>query len=238
MITRLFSEVLGSGNCEVCGRAAARPLCNPCRAELVPAGGCSRCGDYNCPGRAGCNKYWMPFTSVSAAVALEGPARVLVDLLKTRGPARVSDLIADQIIERAIDPAAGYSFVTWVPAGPNLSERGFDQGHEIALRVASRLGLKSKSIISRQTQTDQRKLGREDRYAAAAGAFRLRRQAIEGSVLIVDDVTTTGATLFHAALLLREGGAYEVGAAAFARTIRTVSDTSGQDSARWLRYVR
>ena len=68
----------------------------------------------------------------------------------------------------------------------------------------------------------QRGLPRSERLANLRGAFAvepLRAQALRGrSVLLVDDVMTTGASLFTAAQVLQQAGAAEVSALVFART--------------------
>jgi ComF family protein len=99
--------------------------------------------------------------------------------------------------------------------------RGFDQAERIAVPLAARLGLPVAGVLRRRRATGaQARLGRAARLANLAGAFRVdRAQAVVGRrVLLVDDVTTTGATLEAAAAALLSAGAAEVFALTAART--------------------
>ena len=99
--------------------------------------------------------------------------------------------------------------------------RGFDQAERIAVPLAARLGLPVAGVLRRRRATGaQARLGRAARLANLAGAFRVdRAQAVAGRrVLLVDDVTTTGATLEAAAAALLSAGAAEVFALTAART--------------------
>ena len=94
--------------------------------------------------------------------------------------------------------------------------RGFNQAEELARHVdlpVVRALRRSRRTI---TQTD---LPEAQRLENVSGAFRLRRGArITGQVLVlVDDVSTTGATLDACARVLMEGGAAEVRALTAAR---------------------
>ena len=105
--------------------------------------------------------------------------------------------------------------------------RGYDQAALIAEVVATSLGLPYLRALERSRATAaQFELGREDRAANVAGAFRLRSRtrtgpdpaAVAGQwVLLVDDVVTTGATLAACAMALEDAGAYAVSAIAVAR---------------------
>lgn len=99
--------------------------------------------------------------------------------------------------------------------------RGYDQAQLIARAVAARLDLPLARLLRRNRATPpQSSLERPERRRNLDGAFRCRRpRRVAGrSVLLVDDVVTTGATLDAAARALRRAGAAYVLAAAAART--------------------
>jgi predicted amidophosphoribosyltransferase len=87
--------------------------------------------------------------------------------------------------------------------------RGFNQAQELA----SHLGLPLVHALRRARRTPpQADLPEARRHANVRGAFRLRRRAtVNGLVIVlVDDVSTTGATLDACAAALLEAGAAEV----------------------------
>ena len=93
----------------------------------------------------------------------------------------------------------------------------------VAAVTARELGLPVALALERGRATvAQFELGRDERAANVAGAFRLRndvasRAVIGRWVLLVDDVVTTGATLAACATALRRSGAVAVSAIAVAR---------------------
>ena len=109
-----------------------------------------------------------------------------------------------------------------VPASARaLRSRGFDHGRDLSLALAERLGLPCQDLFERPQAKDQRKLTGSQRAQNMQGGFRLRARGpcspLPGTVLLADDVCTTGATLFSAAEALRSAGVRRVYAVTFAR---------------------
>ena len=100
--------------------------------------------------------------------------------------------------------------------------RGFNQAEFLARGVAVAAGLPcAPSLLSRVRRgRRQRGLTSRARRASLAGVFRAARGARGRSVLLVDDVVTTGATLEACATALRDAGARSVVAFAVAATER------------------
>src|SRR5262249_48256953 len=110
--------------------------------------------------------------------------------------------------------------VTWVPLGRRRKRsRGYDQAQVLAERVAATVALPCVRLLARVVETPpQARRNASERANALRGAFRSAR-AVPESVLLVDDVLTTGATAAECARALIAGGAREVGLLTAARSL-------------------
>lgn len=97
--------------------------------------------------------------------------------------------------------------------------RGYDQAVLIAAAFAKARSLPFCNALNRSNQADQIGTGRRQRFEQMKHSFAVKPTApISGaSILLIDDVLTTGATLEAAARLLRSSGARHVDAAVIAR---------------------
>ena len=209
-------------------------LCTACAAEvrpIDPRAACVRCGA-PVAGPSGCGECrgrTFAFESARAATLLEHPVSRAVVLLKDGGERRYADLLAGMLAERAagwVDPACT---LVPVPASPAaVRRRGFDHAVDLARALGSLTGAPTARLLEAAPAADQRSLGRQERFANRAGAFRLARPRgweregeVPARVVLVDDVLTTGATLDAAARVLRAAGATDVRGLVVARAMRT-----------------
>ena len=90
--------------------------------------------------------------------------------------------------------------------------RGFNQADLLARATARILGLPvlARHLARIRNAPPQRTLSRSARLRNVRGAFRSRRPLSYRSVALIDDVTTTGATVRAASLALQAGGVEEV----------------------------
>ena len=125
----------------------------------------------------------------------------------------------------ALEALPYYDRIVPVPLHPRrLRERGFNQAHLLAAE-ARRAGVLSPrarldpSALARVRETrSQTKLSRTERLENLRGAFTARPDRVRGcTVLLVDDVMTTGATLEACTRALRRAGARSVDAVVVAR---------------------
>jgi ComF family protein len=152
-----------------------------------------------------------------------GPVREALHALKYRGERRLAPVLARAMAERWRRAGQGAEVVVPVPIhAARRRERGFDQAEDLARSLAGELRLPWSCALERRARTvAQHALGRAERAANLGGAFRVRpdrRAAVAGRwVLLVDDVTTTGATLAACAAALLQGGSRAVSALTVAR---------------------
>ena len=121
---------------------------------------------------------------------------------------RYAELLGDCVEGKGLS----FDLITWVPLGPKrLKKRGYDQARLMAEALAARLEKPCEQLLHKvkdnppQSGTDSP----QTRKANVKGVYEIAdAQLVKGkSVLIVDDIVTTGATLGECARVLRSAGA-------------------------------
>ena len=165
----------------------------------------------------------LPLVALEWCVPYTGLGRRAIHALKYGGERRLAPPLGRAVACRWRGVGLRADIVVPVPVhADRLRERGFDQAEAVARVVAAELRLPCVAAIERHRATlRQSELGRSERSANVAGAFSVRQReagAVAGrSVLLVDDVATTGATLRSAAAALVDAGAVAVAAVTIAR---------------------
>jgi ComF family protein len=155
--------------------------------------------------------------------AFTGPVRAALHALKYDGERRLVEPLAAVMADRWRRAGRGGDLLVPVPVhAARRRERGFDQAEELARACGKLLGVRAASCLVRRDRTAaQHALGRRDRAQNVGGAFEVAERwesTVRGQwVVIIDDVTTTGATLTGCAMALRQAGARAVSALTLAR---------------------
>jgi predicted amidophosphoribosyltransferase len=125
------------------------------------------------------------------------------------------------VLDQLEAPAA--DVITYIPPDPSrLLLRGHHPAERLARELAARWRLPHAALLVRSGAAPSKRqtgLPRADRLRNARDAF-VSVAAAPRSVLLVDDVYTTGATVSAAATALRRAGARHVDVVTFARTMR------------------
>jgi predicted amidophosphoribosyltransferase len=215
-------ELLLPQRCVVCGRGGTQ-LCTGCHAALprIEPPFCERCGlptawpvrrCRECAGRR------LAFASVRSAVHYDDAVRSLVAAWKERELRRLAASAVSVVVEVVPPPRA--EAVTFVPPDP---DRGLKRGHhpprELAKALAREWELPLVVPLRRRVAKRQRGLSRPERRRNVAGVFAAR-SGIPRSLVLVDDVFTSGATANAAASALRKAGAERIDIVTFARVVR------------------
>ena len=127
------------------------------------------------------------------------------------------------ILQRLGDYAACCDIISYVPLSRRrLRSRGYDQARLLCEVIAEKTGRRAERILKKVKNTAPQSLtgGPESRAENIKGAYRaFKPEKFKGkSVLLVDDIVTTGATLSECAALLLQSGAREVKGLAVARS--------------------
>lgn len=211
--------------CALCG-GSGTPVCLPCLAglPLVLGAVCERCGSAapdvgegtvvrNC---LACRDRRLGFERARAALHYQDDTPRLVHALKDGGMRGLAGPAAALMVMTLERPAV--DAVTWVPADRfRLIRRGYHPPQLLAVELGRRWCLPvSELLCQRGRRPPQRGLDLRSRRANVRESFRAIAPA-PSSVLLVDDVHTTGATLEACAHALRGAGAGRVEAATLAR---------------------
>jgi ComF family protein len=227
---KAFSSLTAAlpSQCAVCHAWPAEPICEACVARFAPQA--PRCLTCALPVPAGvvhcgvCVSHPSPLDACHAACAYAWPWAGCIAEFKFRGHAGLAAPLAMLLcsvpwIEPALERA---DLVLPMPlSAARLRERGFNQAHELAKRLAPRT-IDPGILLRTRDAPAQSALTRAERLHNLRGMFALaprRAAAVRGRrVVLVDDVMTTGASLFTAAETLRRGGAAHITAVVLART--------------------
>jgi predicted amidophosphoribosyltransferase len=212
------------GACPECW--SALPLAGPC----CPGCGLPHAAASDLLGRPGarcarCRLTPRPVGRVHTVTVYEGIARAFLLRAKLGRRPELLAALGAQLARVLAAGGAGSecASVVPVPSHPwSRLRRGFDPALELARPVASTLGRPlTPGVLRRRVRAGQplKRFGADRRLRVAAEAFRLAGRVRGPCVLLVDDVMTTGATIEACARLLRAGGAREVVAAVWARTL-------------------
>lgn len=198
--------------CVACERLLAgdSPRCPACGEPLVDA---CRCG--------GRSDDW------DGIAVLGGYAEGLREaVLRAKHPGNepVAAGLAKLLVRKHEQAIRGWGVDVVVPVPMHWlrrASRGTSAADELARGIAAALGLPCRRLLRRERATRmQNELPVEERRANVIDAFRTRGSVAGVRVLLIDDVTTTGATLAGCRRALKRAGAAAVHAAVVARADR------------------
>jgi ComF family protein len=222
-LIRPFVDVLAPPTCAMCSVAIPTGhFCDPCHAALTtdPFPTCPLCASSMGPHSAICLRCDGEKFAFSSASRLGPYADLLRDAvlrLKEQTGANLAHRLGqawavehrerfESLMLQAIIPIPLHWSRSW--------KRGYNQSIELALGLGGVLGVPvwRGALVRIRATTMQSELNRAERRKNLTGAFRVRpRYNVRNmTILLIDDVLTTGATADVASQALREAGAAQV----------------------------
>lgn len=113
-----------------------------------------------------------------------------------------------KIITRKIFNYEGYCITSIPTTRSSFARRGYDQSEILARAIAKELGIEYRELIERKSNSSVQKwLTPDERRLNVMGKFRIKKNvSVPYSVIVVDDVLTSGSTARECSKILIEAG--------------------------------
>ncbi|MCI2430666.1 ComF family protein [Candidatus Acetothermia bacterium] len=234
-------DLLYPPHCAVCERPFLEDerlfLCAECEAKIerIDQRHVCRCGaplpdvlDL-CPECAQSERVLVQVRSFGWYEEREDPDHVLSTLIKIfkyNGERALVPLLAGYLDEAGQSLRPLVEQITFVPMWPrDERERGFNQAELLARELGQLWGIPVVAALEKIKKTEpQASLPRSERQKNLENAFGLAKFTPCASILIVDDVCTTGATLRECGQVLKESGIESIYGLTLARAAPALSE--------------
>ncbi len=226
-INNVIRKVLNSvypSVCPVCQQTVARPgVCQECigTIKLIGDRGCAVCGKPLARGEAGrcqaCRSMPKQFDCNYVLVEYKGQAQLSIYNFKYSNARSFAEGYARMFFDAYGHQLDRYNIDAVIPvpmSRSKLKKRGYNQAEVWAASLARELNkpLDAKALIRNRDTLPMKELSSRMRIENLRGAFSINKNIIGKyrTVLLVDDIFTTGATLDECALMLKKAGVQKV----------------------------
>lgn len=207
--------------CVVCGKEIfdGGYFCDKCRSELPRNDGaiCNHCGRKLNSYAEYCSTCKGTLVSVDkarSAFIYDKPISKLIKDLKYYNARFIVDVFVEELSHIYFKNYFNADLLTYVPMTKKSEwKRGYNQSELLAERLSEKAGIPLVNCLIKTRETDrQANLNKEKRLTNLSDAFKVLDKAAvkDKKVLIVDDVSTTGATGEALASKLKKAGAQKV----------------------------
>ncbi len=205
-----------------------RGICEKCfqKLEILSGEICLKCGEPVVKGNTkcdSCKEMDYCFDENRSYSAYLETSAIIIKSLKYNGNKYISKYIANMLLEnkKYFDDV---DYITFVPISKErLNERDFNQAEEIARGVSAGINVPLVDALDKiKENTHQAGLTRKERIKNIVGTIDVKKSAESvvknKTVLVIDDVFTTGSTLSECAKVLKKKGVSKVKTLTFAKT--------------------
>jgi len=212
--------------CGGCGKFGDR-WCTSCQSSLetLPKEICPKCGDPNPAGKLckRCLDEPPAFAEMRSAFVFKGPIRKAIHRLKYARDLGLGEALSKHLIGLPEISNWTLDCVTSVPLShAHLSDRGYNQANLLArpLALARQIPFLPQALSRTRETRAQVGLSAKERDINVRDAFRANADLVKNkTVVVIDDVTTTGSTIRACASALHEAGALSVYGLTLARAV-------------------
>ena len=211
-----LSDILAPHYCTSCEEIGTI-LCARCKYdivnELTPS--CLRCAKPLPTSTMECTACQLPYSKQWCTGELRESLQGLIYAMKFERNYEAIRALVD-ILDEGLAPLPRDVIVTYIPTiTPHVRQRGYDHARRLAEGFATARNLPLKIALKRAHNTVQRGENRKTRIEQAKLAFT-GSNVNDAVYLLIDDVSTTGATIEAGAKELLAAGAKEVWVAVLA----------------------
>lgn len=164
----------------------------------------------------------LPYERIIFCMSYDGIGEQLIKSLKYELKRQAADTIALIMAQNSSRFIPEQTVVCPIPTSPSrVRERGFDHTKLISKALTRQLQLKMKNMLWRSSKVHQVGATRAERLAQMKDVLKISTndRGLPNSVLLIDDVYTTGATLITAGNVLKKAGVKHLSAIVFARKV-------------------
>lgn len=176
-----------------------QPTCRFCSLSLAAAGVCTHCQELD-----------HPYQEMLSYAVYAGSLRSGIHAMKYQNNIWLGEIFSRFLIQLVNDKHWTIDFVMPIPLSEErLQERGYNQAALLSRPLAKHYGWKhdQRSLVRVKENHSQVALTREQRFDNVRSAFLAEPcKQSHPSVLLVDDVFTTGATISEASKALKTSG--------------------------------
>lgn len=221
----VLKRALYPNRCRICGNIIEfdREFCDDClRAQKIESPVCLKCGCEKSDCVCKKNRHKPEYKAVVAPYYYQNSISRGILNCKMNDLPSLTKAQGDKIAEtvKSFYELVDFDCVTYIPMRKyDKRYRGFNQSELLAKEVAEICGLKCEALLIKKRRTKlQKRQNAKNRYVNMYNAFHLSENAdVDGkTLLLIDDVKTSGATLSSASMTLKAYGAKEVYCAVFA----------------------
>lgn len=207
-----------TNRCTYCGEFIDKnkTLCDDCAENLPVIKGekCRYCGAEK--SRCKCKKHKLNFDGITAPFYYEDGIKSAVKRLKFNRKIFLADILSTDMVKAIKTDFSdkSFDFICFVPfSKAQLVTRMYNQSELLAENISLKMNIPLKRVMVKLFETkSQHKMSMRSRKGNVFGVYDVKNpEEVKGkTILLVDDVKTSGSTLDDCATILKIRGAAEV----------------------------